>query len=248
MTLTTATLEPLITVNGTRMFAGFPYLLTRILPNFYHIILLPSYLNLAELQVVAHRQVISNWLDTYLVLSENSTIHYAPDGRSEHPKTPPSCSLFTAYKLLLPFDFTKDDEFRQRKNLLDALIKNVKRRGGYLFGDLSKGGRYATPEELERLKGFQENGVPKGLVYCEKCGYYRGVCLDPNPIFKGMIMQVYCLCQNNNLCARCGYPLAEYKLNANYYEKRDGMIWHVPGFSGLSHVCLDRKKSSRRKK
>jgi hypothetical protein len=63
-----------------------------------------------------------------------------------------------------------------------------------------------------------------------------------------MIMQVYCLCQNNNLCARCGYPLAEYKLNANYYEKRDGVIWHVPGFSGLSHVCLDRKKSSRRKK
>ncbi|HWW95048.1 MAG TPA: hypothetical protein VN375_16885 [Vicinamibacteria bacterium] len=27
------------------------------------------------------------------------------------------------------------------------------------------------------------------------------------------------------------------KLNANYYNARDGQVWHVPGFSGFQHRC-----------
>ncbi len=46
-------------------------------------------------------------------------------------------------------------------------------------------------------------------------------------------MQVHCRCQNDNRCAACGGFLYERKLNANYYNARDGQIWHVPGFSGL---------------
>jgi hypothetical protein len=50
-------------------------------------------------------------------------------------------------------------------------------------------------------------------------------------------MRVHCGCNNDNRCARCGERLAEWKLNANYYDERDGHIWHVPGFSALSHRC-----------
>ncbi len=52
-------------------------------------------------------------------------------------------------------------------------------------------------------------------------------------------MQVHCRCQNDNRCAACGGFLYERKLNANYYNARDGQIWHVPGFSGFRHRCPD---------
>jgi hypothetical protein len=107
---------------------------------------------------------------------------------------------------------------------------------GTLFGDLTKGGRSATEEERQRLSGKQPNGVPNGLIQCKTCGDWAGECLDPNPMFIGMIMKVDCRCQNDNLCARCGKPLYEYKLNANYYGK-DGIIWHVAAFIGFSHRC-----------
>jgi hypothetical protein len=50
-------------------------------------------------------------------------------------------------------------------------------------------------------------------------------------------MTVHCRCANDNRCAACDRLLYEHKLNANYYNPRDGQIWHVPGFSGLGHRC-----------
>jgi len=32
-------------------------------------------------------------------------------------------------------------------------------------------------------------------------------------------------------------PLYERRLNANDLDPTDGQIWHVRGFSGLSHRC-----------
>jgi hypothetical protein len=52
-------------------------------------------------------------------------------------------------------------------------------------------------------------------------------------------MRVHCRCDNWNRCARCGETLAEWRLNANYYDPMDNTIWHVPGFCGLSHTCRD---------
>jgi len=52
------------------------------------------------------------------------------------------------------------------------------------------------------------------------------------------VMTVHCLCDNGNRCARCGGRLSKRKLNANYYKPADGNIWHVPGFSALSHQCI----------
>ena len=57
-------------------------------------------------------------------------------------------------------------------------------------------------------------------------------------------MSVACRCDNDNRCARCYHPLAERKLNANYYDESDGDIWYVPGFTGLSHRCDIRRSSN----
>jgi len=38
----------------------------------------------------------------------------------------------------------------------------------------------------------------------------------------------------------CGGFLYERKLNANYYNPRDGQIWHVPGFCAFRHRCPPR--------
>jgi hypothetical protein len=108
-----------------------------------------------------------------------------------------------------------------------------------MLGDTTKGGRRATTEELVRLAGAGPTGVPSGLFKCRDCGELKGECLDPNRVFKGMIMQVTCRCENDNRCARCGRPLDGHKLDANYFDPADGMIWHTPGFCALSHRCPD---------
>ena len=64
-------------------------------------------------------------------------------------------------------------------------------------------------------------------------------CLDPSPRFTRKVLTVHCRCQNDNRCAACGELLYARKLNANYYEPRDGQIWHVPGFCGFRHRCPD---------
>jgi hypothetical protein len=110
-------------------------------------------------------------------------------------------------------------------------------RDGYSFGDLTKGGHAASADELARLAGAGPDGVPRGLERCPACGEWRGTCLDPSPRFAGQVMTVHCRCANDNRCAACGLLLYERKLNANYYNPRDGRIWHVPGFSGLGHRC-----------
>ena len=83
------------------------------------------------------------------------------------------------------------------------------------------------------------------VLACLQCGDWRCECLDPNPEFVGMVIRVCCRCENDNRCARCGGLLCKYKLNANFFEPADGKIWHVPGFSGLSHRCPEVIQCSR---
>jgi hypothetical protein len=122
-----------------------------------------------------------------------------------------------------------------------AAYVEAHRGSGYLLGDTTKGGRPATPEELDRLAGTQPGGVPAGLRRCGVCGQWRGACLDTSPALVGWVVPVSCPCDNNHRCARCGELLAEYPLNANFFDEGDGQVWHVAGFVGLSHRCpLDR--------
>ena len=142
------------------------------------------------------------------------------------------------------------DELLRRQGALDAAINEyparraeaLRQRGmlppaDFVVGDLTKGGRQATPDDLQALSGRQSSGVPMGLALCADCGLWKGECLDPSPEFSGKVMRVFCLCENRNRCARCGETLYRFRLNGNVYDVRTDTVVHVPGFSGLSHQC-----------
>ena len=225
-------------------FEGFPYLTTRVVPSLYHLALLPRSFEPELLRHIARRQFAANRLETCLVFSADDCCYFGIDGTESRSDGIPRGGHAAFGKLRFCVELEHDDELQVRQRLLAAYVEERNRAGGYMLGDLTKGGRDATPDELGRLAGLGRNGVPRGLAQCAGCGEWAGECLDPNPVFKGKVMRVHCLCQNDNRCAACGGLLYDQKLNANYYEKSDGHIWHVPGFSGFSHCCPD---PSRRK-
>ena len=214
-----------------------PYFITRVVPALYHVILLPADLGESDLHVFAQAQTHANRLDGCVVLAEHRAIYIHANGRTTASDTPPSGGAIVAGNLAPAIEFLESDELRVRREQLDALVEGFRSRGGFLLGDLTKGGCAATADELRRLEGVNEDGVPVGLKRCLRCREWRGTCLDPSEQFRGQIMQVHCRCQNHNRCARCGQHLYRRRLNANFYEPADGQIWHVPGFSGLNHRC-----------
>src|SRR5206468_8251859 len=79
------------------------------------------------------------------------------------------------------------DELLRRQTALEAAIREyparraeaLRQRGmlppaDFVVGDLTKGGRDATPAELAALSGRQSNGVPIGLALCADCGLWKG--------------------------------------------------------------------------
>jgi hypothetical protein len=218
------------------VFGSFPYLATPVVSALYHLALLPRSFEPELLRHIAQRQVAANKLPTCLVFSPDDCFYYEIDGTEFRSDAIPHGGYAVSGKLRLCVEFEHDDELQVRQRLLAAYVEERSLAGGYLFGDLTKGGRDATPDE-QLLAGVQTGGVPRGLDQCPTCGEWAGQCLDPSPVFKGKVMRVHCLCENDNRCAACGGPLYAHKLNANYYQKSDGHIWHVPGFSGLSHRC-----------
>jgi hypothetical protein len=217
-------------------FESFPYLATRIVPAFYHLSLLPRSFEAELLRHIAQRQVAANKLQTCLVFSPDDCL-YEIDGTEFRSDEIPRGGQAVFGKLRLCVEFEHDDELQVRQSLLAAYVEERNRAGGYTLGDLTKGGRDATLDEQLRLAGGQTGGAPRGLDQCPTCGEWTGECLDPSPVFKGKVMRVHCRCENDNRCAACGGLLHARKLNANYFAKSDGQIWHVPGFCGLSHRC-----------
>jgi hypothetical protein len=211
-------------------FDSFPYLNTRVGRGLFHLEPLPATASLEELKLIAEVQVSYNRLDACLVIGPASCIYFDRDGTVRPSTSIPSGGINFAGQLLPCGAFRVDRDVHQR---LREFVE-LRREAGYVFGDLTKGGRSATEEELGELAGFQHGGVPYGLERCGVCGDWRGQCLDPSPEFRGMVMQVRCLCQNDTRCARCGHPFADRAVNANYY---DGKIWHVPGLAALKHKC-----------
>jgi len=219
-------------------FDGFPYLVTRIVATFYHIILLPAEYGRSILMDIARRQVLANKLKTCLVFGMGEFVYFEEDGSTTPGDRIPKSTFVTSGRLIPCEEFVWTEDLERRRRDLAAFIR-ARARNAAFFGDLTKGGRHATGQELARFAGLDIDGTPKGLVVCDKCGGWQGECLDPSPEFQGQMMRVHCWCDNDNRCARCGRLLFEYKLNANFYDPRDGQIWHVPGFCGLDHVCPD---------
>lgn len=219
-------------------FTGFPYILTHVVKGFHHVILLPADFGRADLEEIALRQVLANRLMTCLVLGETDCVYYGLDGTAMPSRDIPRFSLGCSGRLFPSIGFVEGPEIKARRAVFGEFIRS-RQRNATLFGDMTKGGRDATPEELARLEGFARDNIPKGLGRCWRCGEWRGECLDPNPKFKGKIMRVTCRCMNDNRCARCGEGLEDHKLNSNYFDPADGIVWHVPSFAGLKHRCPD---------
>jgi hypothetical protein len=214
-------------------FDGFPYILTRVAPSIYHIAALPADLGLENLKQVARWQVGANKLDTCLVLCPDFCVYLDYSGTERVSDAIPrgGFNFINQLRLCRQFPATED-----RCSRLKAYVDQHRPRGCF-FGDISKGGRRASWVELRRLAHRQRNGVPVGLDRCGICRAWRGECLDPNPQFAGMVMRVRCRCENDTLCAQCGQPLYERRVNANFYSEADGQIWHVPGFAAFNHRC-----------
>jgi hypothetical protein len=219
-----------------RSFDGYPYLVTRVVPTLYHVILLPAEVPPDGLRELARSQVRANRLPTCLVLGDDLGLYLTPEGGETVSRDIPSGGILVADRLRPPVPIPLSAELAARRYGLQALLETGL-RNGTLFGDLTKGGRLATPEEQARLAGRNPHGVPKGLERCLACGDWRGECLDPSEQFAGQIMHVNCRCANWNRCARCGRPLYARRLNANYYNPADDQVWHVPGFCAFDHSC-----------
>lgn len=219
------------------VFGSFPYLATRLVPALYHLSLLPGSFEPELLRYIARRQVAANKLPTCLVFGPDDCLYYEVDETEFRSHEVPWGGHATFGQLHLCAEFENDGELQVRQKFLAAYVEERSRAGGYILGDSTKGGHDATPDEQLRMTGVQTGGVPRGLDQCPTCGEWTGQCLDPNPVFKGKVMRVHCLCESENRCAACGGLLHAHKLNANYFQKSDGQIWHVPGFSGLSHRC-----------
>ena len=213
----------------------YPYLIIRVVPAMYHIIILQKGQQ-AELVEIARTQVSFNKFESCLVLGAKEAVYLYPEGSEVMSSDVPFGGTLIHNRLKPCKIFSEDQDLRERKESLEKHIGSLK-QGGYSLGDLTKGGRKPTPREADNLRGIQENGVPKGLVLCPRCGEWHGSCIDSVHAIGEAVVQVHCLCQNDNLCAYCGSPLYERKLNSNHYDTRDGKIWHAPGFCAFGHIC-----------
>ncbi len=220
-------------------FEGFPYLVTRIVPSLHHILLLPRNWEIEHFISFAQIQVQANRLPTCLVLAGDLCVYFNEDGSGKRSGEIPRGTKIESEKLQ-PSDPVPDStelSIRRMKLILFEEAQNHGQGTTIIMGDLTKGGRYPTPEESERLAGTHADGVPKGLLPCLQCGEWRGECFDT--LCTGLVVRVHCRCENDNCCARCGQFLHDRKLNANYFAPEDGKIWHVPGFSAFRHRCPD---------
>lgn len=218
-------------------FDGFPYLLTRVAPAIYVISLLPGDWSVERLSDLALRQARANRLDTCLALGPNLAEYFNRNGSIEKSTIAPRGGILIRGPLRLAEEFSNSEDLRHRGKWLKKYL--APQQPGYVLGDLTKGGRRATDEELRTLKRRLVTSIPPSLERCETCSKLRGECLDRNPLFEGQVMTVACRCQNENRCARCGELLFERAVWANFYDEATGDIIHVPGFVGLRHRCAN---------
>ena len=217
-------------------FNGFPYMLTLVSGGLFHISILPADIGLDNLKEIVRWQVSANKLQSCLVLGSSCCVYFDLDGAERISGDIPRGGFNCTGRLQTAWSGSRGSEFCVRTELLRAYLGEHGPRD-MVYAELTKGGRQATAEEMSRLEGKQPNGIPLGLAKCERCGQWKGECLDPNPKFAGLIMPVCCACENDTLCAACGGTLWQRRINANYYDERRGTIYRVPGFKAFSHEC-----------
>src|SRR5438094_2617781 len=186
-----------------------PYLLVEIVAALYHPTVLPADFGDDDLEAVAKAQVQANRLDACLVLGERRVLAIDAEGAEHLVAEIPfrllghwsSAAVTRRLKTASPLPAT--EEMLRRQTALENALREyparraeaLRQRGmlppaDFVVGDLTKGGRDATPAELEALAGRQSNGVPEGLVQCGECRFWKGECLDPSPEFSGKVIRV----------------------------------------------------------
>jgi len=220
------------------LFKGFPYILSHFTGESFHVILLPQGREAPDQYEIAWYQALANKLPTVLVQSENEAV-YANISAFPAPPIPvpvPRPRYIAFGKLVTEEVIPEEEEILSRYISLSLHADLLNGGGPSLYvGNLAKGGRLATADEINQLRGRQPNGVPTGLQQCATCREWRGICLDST--VPRLVVSVHCRCENNSCCARCGQQLYGYKVNSNYYSEDDRRIWHVPGFCATSHKC-----------
>src|SRR3989442_10657093 len=185
-----------------------PYLVVEIVATLYHLTVLPADLPENDLNAIARAQVQANRLDACLVLGERRVLAIDAEGVERVETDIPfrllghwsSAAVTRRLKTARPLPPT--DEVLRRQSALEAAIKEyparraevLRQRGmlpsaDFVVGDLTKGGRDATPDEFQTLSGRQSNGVPMGLVVCADCGFWNGEGLEPNGEVRGKGMR-----------------------------------------------------------
>jgi hypothetical protein len=225
----------------TPAFDGFPYLVTRIGHTpLRHIALLPADWPPERLLEIGRRQVLANRLDTGLCLGRAAAVYLDADG-VERSSTILPWGVPLMDRLELPEAIPVTPELTARRARLEEFVERHRCKG-YLVGDGLGGGRQASEEDLRRLAGRDEQGVPRGLILCKVCGSFRGEYLAPWGEFDGVrapaVVSVHCICQNHNRCARCGRTLAPRRLSAYSCRYPRAGVVYLAAYAGLGHRCF----------
>ena len=96
-------------------------------------------------------------------------------------------------------------------------------------------------DDVTRLSGRDETGIPRGLRRCCECGLFRGDYLaldgegngDPTP----RVVSIHCRCENHNRCARCGSLLSDRRLSAYFFDEPSLSVRYVAAHAALGHRC-----------
>lgn len=223
------------TVANLPLFDGFPYIVTRLVPAGYHILLLPDAWATSRLMDALQQQVAANQLDAALALGPSDAIYLSPGAAPAHSTfVPRSNGIFGG--TLLPAVAFDPAALGDRPARLDAFRQAVT-RPGFILGDPAAGGRPATAQEVPLYSGRRPDGVPRGLERCPHCQEWRGWCLRSVEAGGEFLVPVHCVCQNTTRCGACLQPFRERRVGGNQYDEQHGRLSHWPGFMALGHRC-----------
>ena len=202
-------------------FEGFPYMLTHMGGSLFHIAVLPAELGPDNLKQIVRFQVAANKIDSCLVLAPDSCVYFYLGGNEAASPHVPRGGMNFRGLLRLCREFTPTEDLLCRSRLLEK----------YAVGPESQTRVAATGVNAPAK---QAHPLPQGLVLCGVCGDWRGDCINPTT---ARPTRAYCRCENDTLCARCGRPLYDRRVNANYYDAVEGRMWQVGGFAAIAHKC-----------
>ena len=229
-------IAPPVTLSQLPPFDGTPYVTITLNPGVLQYFLLPAEWDTEELVDFAVRQSSANKLLTVLAIRPSYSVWYFPDGTSGPVSDLPHPWMAVNGPVRPCRDIPETDELEERKARFSDFAEMTFRRGKVPPWNPEKSLRTATETELSELEGLQENGIPKGLSPCPDCGRWRGECLH-NSRWKGSVLRIDCACNNDNLCARCLEPLAEFKLDTCVYDESKNEVRFIFPMMGTRHFC-----------